>query len=61
MTFLKFINRYVVQWLGFRITRTIGMTGKTIGYGLLIGVVPTTGWSTDYKGPCWKLQLYGDK
>lgn len=58
MTLIGFLNRYILQWFGIRIIKYIdyNITHKT-GYGLMIGVVPLTGWSIPFKGPCWKVKI----
>jgi hypothetical protein len=46
MTKLEFINKFFFQWLFVRITRWSDEKYK--GYGILIGVLPLTGWFSDY-------------
>lgn len=48
MTWLYFWNFFLFQWLFFRVTRQVNNTGVTTGYGVLMGVVPLTGWWSNY-------------
>ena len=48
MTVLGFTNKYICQWLGFRIFKTVDK-GQVLNYGLFLGIMPLTGWKTDYK------------
>ena len=50
MTKLKFLNYFILQWFFVRLAKIVDTkTKKILGYKLLSGVVPTTGWGTDYK------------
>ncbi|KKL70170.1 hypothetical protein LCGC14_2107580 [marine sediment metagenome] len=51
MTLLKFVNMFLFQWFFIRLAKEVDQITykKTIAWGLLCGVVPCTGWSTDYK------------
>jgi len=50
------INYYFVQWLFFRICYVEDEAGVILRLGILVPVLPTTGWTTDYK-PCKRLTL----
>jgi len=48
-TWLKFLNFFVLQWFFVRLQRVaIAKTNEIIGYDWLLGVVPLTGWWSDY-------------
>jgi len=49
MTKLKFINKYILQWLFIRLTKCIDNESNEYWYSLQYLVVPTTGWTTDFK------------
>ena len=53
MTWLGILNRVVLQWFFVRLARVIatiddGVKEQT-GWMWLIGIVPLSGWGTDYK------------
>ena len=43
------LNYYFMQFLFMRIIGIADDYGKILGFGVMIGVVPFTGWNTDYK------------
>ena len=49
MTLLGFVNRVVFQWFFIRLARQLDKNDKQIGWTWLTGVVPMTGWNTDYR------------
>jgi hypothetical protein len=50
MTKLKFLNLCILQWFFIRLTKIVDIeTKKIIGYRFLFGVIPATGWGSDYK------------
>lgn len=42
-------NKYICQWLFFRIFKHCDSNGKVLNYGILFPVLPLTGWKNDYK------------
>lgn len=48
MTWLYFINWFILQWFFIRLVR-ICEDGATVGFAIIAGVVPTTGWNNCYK------------
>ena len=48
MTFLGFVNRVFFQWFFVRLAKEVE-DGKVIKWKFLTGVVPLTGWGTDFK------------
>jgi hypothetical protein len=49
ITILEILNR-IIQILFIRICReTNGKVNKTLRFGILIGIIPFTGWKTNYK------------
>lgn len=57
---LGMINAFGLQWLGIRLYKSVTPTGEVTGWGLLIGILPLSGWRSEYIGPGWKLKLTGD-
>lgn len=52
MTLLKFLNVFFFQWFFVRLARIVeGPEYKTIGFTLIVGVIPCTGWWSVYKHP----------
>jgi len=43
------VNFYLCQWFFFRITRKYDDDDNFIGWGILWGIVPTTGWTNNYR------------
>lgn len=55
-TWLEAVNKLFFQWLFIRLYKEVDAdTKKIIGYGLLVGILPLTGWCSDYIGPGWKI------
>jgi hypothetical protein len=48
MTWVSFVNYYILQWLFIRLTRQVDTTGKTVKWGLQGWVVPLTGWGSPF-------------
>ena len=74
MTKLHFFNFYIAQWFGFRLSsannRKKEWKPEKGGWVetdelefshwlLLIGVVPLTGWWSEYIGPVWQVRVEG--
>lgn len=52
---LLLLNLLLLQWFFVRLYRAIDIkTGRTVGFGLLLGIVPLTGWWSRYIGP-WRI------
>lgn len=49
ITWLYLLNRCFLQWFFVRLARIIDESGKQVGWKLLTGIVPETGWSDDYR------------
>ena len=50
MTWLYFINKVFFQWFCFRLARVIDEDSKKqIGWKFIYWIIPTTGWTTDYR------------
>lgn len=59
---MKYLNKYFFQFLGVRITKSVvPTTGEIVGYGLMVGVLPFTGWSSDYIGPLFSFNIWNKK
>jgi hypothetical protein len=57
MSKLEFVNKFFFQWLFVRITRWSDKEHK--GYGISIGVLPLTGWFSNYiKLPIKHIKLF---
>ena len=49
MNWLKILNLFILQWFSLRLCKVVDIkTRKTLRYEIMAGVVPTTGWDTDY-------------
>lgn len=48
ITWVYYINYYLLQWLFIRLGRIVE-NKKTIGFRILYGIIPMTGWTSDYK------------
>lgn len=59
MTLLAAVNIFLLQWLGVRLaaTHAKGDPTRDRGWILLVGVLPLTGWRTNYIGPCHHIPL----
>jgi hypothetical protein len=52
---LCLLNFVILQWFFIRLARISDKeTGKVLGYKMLVGVVPLTGWWSDYVR-FWKM------
>lgn len=54
MTWLYFLNLFILQWFFVRLVRivyTVDITGETTTtkYKFAFGIYPLTGWNTPYK------------
>jgi len=50
-TWLWFVNFLILQWMAIRLCRVGRLdTGARDGWGLLVGIVPLTGWWSRYRG-----------
>lgn len=49
MTWLGMLNFVVLQWFFLRLARVREPAGAVVGYTWLVGVVPLTGWWSDYR------------
>ena len=59
-TWLGWLNIIVLQWLGVRLFREGQWRDKhfeTNSFGLYIGIVPGSGWGSDFKGPAWTVHF----
>jgi hypothetical protein len=62
LTLLGALNFVALQWLGIRLAKivhvSLGKKEHTIGWSLLVGIVPLTGWWSRYIGPVtsWALK-----
>jgi hypothetical protein len=48
MSKLGKLNFYVLQWFFIRLAK-VSVEGNTVGWTVLKGVVPLTGWKSDYR------------
>jgi len=50
MTILKLANVVFLQWFFIRLAKIVDTdTGRIIGWKVLTGIVPLTGWTNDYR------------
>jgi len=50
LTWLGALNALLLQWAFVRLVRVVAASdGRTLGYKWLTGVVPLTGWWSDYR------------
>lgn len=56
MSRLGFWNKVLVQWLFFRVCRIMDdACSKQVGWGIIVPVVPLTGWHSDYLPRCYTM------
>jgi hypothetical protein len=48
MTWLKFLNMFILQWFFIRLARVFDDEHKQVGWDIIRWVVPTTGWKRDF-------------
>jgi hypothetical protein len=48
MTPLKFLNYFILQWFFIRLARVV-QDDVQIGWKILKGIIPMSGWNNDYK------------
>jgi hypothetical protein len=62
MRLIRALNILFLQWLGVRLAATGPATEpfKPSGFGLMIGVVPLTGWWSPFIGPRWMTKFHSD-
>ena len=49
MTWLKFINVFILQWLFVRLQKTVDVeSGKIVKWQIIGLIVPCTGWFNNY-------------
>lgn len=59
-SWLGYLNFFLLQWFFIRVARSIEneFSNKTVGFGIMVGIVPMTGWTNDYKFFPWKTYKY---
>lgn len=49
MSWLGRLNYYVLQWMFIRLAKVVEDDGTFVRWTVLWGIIPTTGWSSDYR------------
>jgi len=52
---LELLNKLVLQWFFVRLGKQVEK-GEITNWIILVGVVPLTGWFSDYIGPIWIIE-----
>jgi len=49
VTWLEFLNKFILQWFFIRLAKVVDEDGDIIFWTILKWIIPCTGWGAPYK------------